>query len=162
MSPLQSGPAQPSQCKYRQALWVNCFLLLERNLDELPTFQMSLTWTWRCLRLYVSKTEVAVQTLGLQPGSFSRLFLKERWSLNTQTVPRESLQPPSWFSSGKPSAVSSLVFEPQSLTNSEKSFRFVWKKILTWGPSGNQTVLWGCAPQDSLITLWTSIHVYCC
>ena len=41
-------------------------------------------WQWQLARLQVSKTEdwnLAVQTLGLQPGSFSRLFLRESLSL---------------------------------------------------------------------------------
>ena len=71
------------------------------------------------------------------------------------SVPRESLEPPSGFSSGKPSADSSSVFKLQSLTDNEKTLGFVWKSFPTGGPSGNQAVLWACASQDSLNTFGT-------
>ena len=47
--------------------------------------------------------------------------LMGNYRLNTQTVPRESVKPPLGFPSGKPSAASSSVVEPQSLTNSRKA-----------------------------------------
>ena len=71
------------------------------------------------------------------------------------SVPKESLEPPSGFSTGKPSADSSSVFKLQSLTDNEKTLGFVWKSFPTGGPLGNQAVLWACAPQDSLITFGT-------
>ena len=46
--------------------------------------QISVCGVHNVCRLQVSKTEdwnLAVQTLGLQPGSFSRLFLRESLSL---------------------------------------------------------------------------------
>ena len=39
-----------------------------------------------------------------------------------------------------------------------KSVRVVWKNLPMGIPSGNQTVLRGCAPQDSIITLGTSLE----
>ena len=56
----------------------------------------------------------------------------------------------------KLSAACSLVFEPRSLTNSGKAPGWS-QKFPTGGPLANQTVLWGCAPQDSLISLGTSL-----
>ena len=56
----------------------------------------------------------------------------------------------------KLSAACSLVFEPQSLTNSGKALDWS-QKFPTGGPLANQSVLWGCAPQDSLISLRTSL-----
>ena len=56
----------------------------------------------------------------------------------------------------KLSAASSSVFKPQSLTKSGKG-KVCLQKFLMGGPLCNQTVLWGCAPQDSLISLKTSL-----
>ena len=53
--------------------------------------------------------------------------------------------------------MSSSVFGPQSLTTSGKALGLAGKTFPTGGPSDNQTVLWGCVPQDSLITLGPSI-----
>ena len=61
------------------------------------------------------------------------------WALNTRTVPRESLKPPTAFSSGKPSVASTAC---TGIPKSDK----LWK---------GQVVLRGCAPQYSLSTLWT-------
>ena len=48
-----------------------------------------------------------------------------------------------------------IFYNPKSVKQ-WKVPRVCLENLPTGGPSGNQTILWGCAPQESLITLGTS------
>ena len=64
--------------------------------QSLIVITVRLTNVQGLFRLFFLKNQCLgfICSLGLQPGSFSRLFLGKVWFLNTQTVPRESLEPP--------------------------------------------------------------------